>query len=88
MSITLTPEQETRLNKSAAQLGKPADALLREWINSLPDIGEEKPATNREIHAQMLAEGLLGEYGDRTKTAQELALELRTETWRRSSEDA
>ena len=88
MSITLTPEQENRLKKSAARLGKPVDTLLTEWINYLPEIREEKPVTNREIHAQMLAEGLLGEYGDMTKTAQELARELRTDTWRRSSEDA
>lgn len=30
MSITLTPEQENRLKKSAARLGKPVDTLLTE----------------------------------------------------------
>ena len=103
MSITLTPEQETRLKKRAEQTGKTTELVLDELFETLPEeinktnrdqnhtkneAATEHPLTNRELHARLLAEGLLGDYGDTTKTAQEVAEMLRAETWKRSGENA
>ena len=69
MSITLTQEQESRVNQQAATVGKPAEVVLEELIDTLP----QNKKTGAELVAELQREGLFAPYGGMTRTAQEVA---------------
>ena len=84
MGITLTQEQEIRVKQRAATVGKPAEAVLEELINTLP----QDKKTGAELIAELQREGLFAPYGDMTKTAQEVAQALRLQAETRSMPNA
>ena len=86
--ITLAPERERKLKHRAQQIGKPLETILDELIDSLPDETSVKPKTGAEIYAFLLAQGVLGSYGDPNIDASELARQIRTDAEKRSGGNA
>ncbi len=78
LTLELSPERERRLKAFAARQGKPETEIVEAWIDTVPE-GEEVNETPQEIHARLLALGVLGHYGDPDEDAPELARHLRAE---------
>ena len=84
MSITLTPEQETRLKRSAARLGKPIEQVIEEMIATLPDDTAKEKTWGAEVWDALEAEGFTGLWQDRQKSSEELSRQFREKAQRRS----
>ncbi len=84
LTLDLAPERLGRLQRMAQRTGKPVETVLDELIDTLP----EEKKTGADLAAELQREGLFAPYGNMTKTAQEVARELRQEAETRSSPDA
>ncbi len=88
MALTLTPDQESRLQAYAASKQKPIEIALDELIPSPPIEMEKRPQTGKELIASLREKGLLGSYGNPNIDSIELARQLRREAEKRASDNA
>ena len=88
MALTLTPEQESRLQAYAATKQKPIEIVLDELIPPPPIETGERLQTGKELIASLRAKGLLGSYGDPNIDSVELARRIRREAEQRVNDNA